>query len=153
MKKIFNRFIYTEKNAGTMVARIMLATVFLPHGSQKLLGLFGGAGFTNTMAFFTSSGMPGIIAFLVIMAESLGAATLLLGLFGRFMAFGIGLVMAGAIIMVHISNGFFMNWFGTQKGEGFEYHLLAIGLALVVMINGSGMFSMDRLIHRFLFKQ
>jgi putative oxidoreductase len=144
VKKIMERFVSTNDDLGVFAARLMLSIVFLPHGSQKLLGLFGGHGFTATMKFFTSSGMPAIFAFLVIMAESLGALALLLGLFGRFMAFGIGLVMLGAIFMVHLPNGFFMNWFGTQKGEGFEYHLLAIGLALLIMINGSGKFSFDR---------
>jgi putative oxidoreductase len=147
MKKAIERFISTDNDVGVCAARLMLSIVFLPHGSQKLLGLFGGQGFIDTMKAFTSSGMPTVIAFLVIMAESLGALALLFGLFGRFMAFSIGLVMLGAIFMVHLPNGFFMNWFGTQKGEGFEYHLLAIGLALVVMINGSGKYSLDRWLH------
>jgi putative oxidoreductase len=152
VKNIIERFISTNDDLGVFVARLMLSIVFLPHGSQKLLGLFGGHGFTATMKFFTSSGMPAIFAFLVIMAESLGALALLFGLFGRFMAFGIGLVMLGAIFMVHLPNGFFMNWFGTQKGEGFEYHLLAIGLALLIMINGSGKYSLDRRLYRLLHK-
>jgi putative oxidoreductase len=152
VKKIIERFISTNDDLGVFAARLMLSIVFLPHGSQKLLGLFGGHGFAATMKSFTSSGMPAIFAFLVIMAESLGALALLFGLFGRFMAFGIGLVMLGAIFLVHLPNGFFMNWFGTQKGEGFEYHLLAIGLALLIMLNGSGKFSLDRLLYGFLHK-
>lgn len=82
--------------------------------------------------------MPVVLAFLIIMGESLGALALLVGFFGRFMAFGIAMIMLGAIFMVHLDNGFFMNWFGTQKGEGFEYHLLALGLAFLIMIKGSG---------------
>jgi putative oxidoreductase len=152
MKQAIERFVYTNDDTGALVARLMLAIVFIPHGSQKLLGLFGGHGFAATMHYFTSTGMPAVLAFLVIMAESLGSVALLLGFFGRFMAFSIGLVMLGAIFMVHLPNGFFMNWFGMQKGEGFEYHLLAIGLALVVMIKGSGKYSLDRLIHGFLNK-
>lgn len=152
MKKAIATFISTQNDFGVFVARIVLSIVFIPHGSQKLLGLFGGNGFGATMEYFTSSGMPAVLAFLVIMAESLGSLALLLGLFGRFMAFGIGMVMLGAIFMVHLQNGFFMNWFGTQKGEGFEYHLLALGLALVIMIKGSGMFSIDRLLHKLLSK-
>jgi putative oxidoreductase len=130
----------------------MLSIVFIPHGSQKLLGLFGGYGFTGTMESFTSNGMPAVLAFLIIMAESLGSLALLFGFFGRFMAFGIFMVMSGAILMVHLHNGFFMNWFGTQKGEGFEFHLLAIGLALVIIIKGSGKFSVDRFLHKLLTK-
>jgi Predicted membrane protein len=150
MKKAIAGFISTPDDIGVFVARVMLSIVFIPHGSQKLLGLFGGYGFTGTMESFASNGMPAVLAFLIIMAESLGSLALLFGFFGRFMAFGIGMVMLGAILMVHLPNGFFMNWFGTQKGEGFEYHLLAIGLALVVMIKGSGAFSVDRLLHKHL---
>jgi putative oxidoreductase len=150
MKNAIASFISTSNDAGVFFARLVLAVVFIPHGLQKLLGLFGGNGFTATMAYFTSTGMPAVFAFLVIMAESLGSLSLLAGLFGRFMAFGIGMVMMGAIFMVHLQNGFFMNWFGNQKGEGIEYHLLALGLALVIMIKGSGKFSLDRLLHKIL---
>jgi putative oxidoreductase len=94
--------------------------------------------------------MPVILAFLIIMGESLGSLALVLGFFGRFMAFGIFMIMMGAIFMVHLSNGFFMNWFGSQKGEGIEYHLLAIGLTLIVMAKGSGKFSLDRVLHKYL---
>jgi putative oxidoreductase len=152
MKKAIERFIHTDADTGAFIARLALAIVFIPHGSQKLLGLFGGEGFMATMARFTSTGMPAALAFLVIMAESLGAIALLMGFIGRFMAFSIGLVMLGAILLVHLQNGFFMNWFGTHKGEGFEYHLLAIGLALVVMVKGSGKYSLDRWINGFLNK-
>ncbi len=150
MKNYILRFISTGDDTGLFIARLFLAVVFIPHGSQKLLGLFGGQGFTATLHFMTSTGLPLIAALLVIFGESLGSLALLFGFFGRFMAFGLFMIMTGAIFMVHLQNGFFMNWFGTQKGEGFEYHLLAIGLALLIMINGSGRFSIDRLLHRFL---
>ena len=150
MKNFIARFISTDDDIGVFVARIMLAVVFIPHGSQKLLGLFGGNGFTASMDYFTSNGMPAVLAFLIIMGESLGSLALLVGFFGRFMAFGIAMIMLGAIFMVHLQNGFFMNWFGTQKGEGFEYHLLALGLAFLLMIKGSGKFSLDRFLHSFL---
>ena len=119
----------------------MLGIVMIPHGAQKLLGIFGGAGFGASMGYFTSTGIPAPVAFLVIMAESLGALALVLGFFGRFMAFGIGLDMLGAILIVHLPHGFFMNWYGAQAGEGFEYHLLAIALSLVIIIGGSGKLS------------
>lgn len=142
---IIKKFIATDKDFAAMIARIFLGLIMLPHGMQKLLGAFGGNGFEATMGFFTGMGMPWIFAFLVIMAESLGALALIFGLVGRFMAFGIFAVMLGATFM-HLDNGFFMNWFGAQSGEGYEYHLLAIGLALVVMIKGSGAASVDCLI-------
>lgn len=147
MKNLLIKLMTTDKDFGATMARIFLGVVMLPHGLQKLLGSFGGNGFDATMGFFTGMGMPWIIAFLVIMAESLGAMALILGLVGRFMAFGIFAVMLGATFM-HLDNGFFMNWFGAQAGEGYEYHLLAIGLALVVMIKGSGAASIDCMLSR-----
>jgi putative oxidoreductase len=150
MRNFIAWFISTRDDYGVFTARVFLAIVFIPHGSQKLLGLVGGNGFAATMDNFMSNGMPAILAFFVIMGESLGAVALMVGLCGRFMALGIAMIMVGAIFIVHLPYGFFMNWFGTQKGEGFEFHLLAIGLAFLVMINGSGKFSIDRLIYKWL---
>lgn len=135
----------TDAGTGALIARLALGAVMLPHGAQKLLGWFGGYGFTGTMGFLTrDAGLPWIVALTVILAESLGSLALLLGLFGRAGALGISAVMIGAVATVHAPNGFFMNWFGNQKGEGFEYHLLALGLAAVVLVRGSGAFSLDR---------
>jgi putative oxidoreductase len=115
-----------------------------PHGAQKLLGWFGGYGFTGTMHFFTATmGVPWVFALLAILAESLGALGLVAGLFTRVAALGIGANMVVAILTVHIHNGFFMNWTGTQAGEGFDYHLLALGIALAVIIKGGGLWSLD----------
>jgi putative oxidoreductase len=117
----------------------------LPHGAQKLLGWFGGYGFQATMGFLTTQvGLPYPIALLVILIESIGAIALVLGLAGRVMAAGVAAVMVGAVATVHLANGFFMNWTGAQAGEGFEFHILAIALALVVMLRGSGAASVDR---------
>jgi len=132
-----------------LVSRIALGAVLLPHGMQKALGLFGGYGFTGTVGFFHSMGMPYVIGILVIMAEFAGSIGVLLGLGTRFMALSIFMTMAGAMIMGgHINNGFFMNWFGMQKGEGIEYFVLMIGLALVLIIGGSGKLSVDNVISK-----
>jgi|TARA_B110001454_G_scaffold132959_1_gene123767 putative oxidoreductase len=121
----------------------------LPHGAQKLFGWFGGFGFTNTMTYFTqTTGLPWIIAFLIVMGESLGSLGLILGFFTRLSALGLICIMVGAIITVHIPNGFFMNWFGKQAGEGFEYHLLVIGMSIPLLISGGGKYSVDALIHK-----
>lgn len=136
----------TDNSIVALIARVALGVVILPHGLQKLLGMFGGGGFSGTVDFFVSQGTPAAIAFLIIICESFGALGLIIGFLSRLAAFGIGLIMLGAIFLVHLPNGFFMNWFGNQKGEGFEYHILAIGLALVVLIKGSGMWSVDGLI-------
>jgi putative oxidoreductase len=136
--------LHTNDDIGLFIARISLGLVILPHGLQKLLGLFGGAGFTGTVDFFVGSGLPSAVAILIIIGESFGALGLILGFLSRLAAFGITLIMLGAIFMVHIQNGFFMNWFGNQAGEGFEYNLLALGLSLVVLIKGGGKWSVDR---------
>ena len=131
------------------IPRVILGCVMLPHGAQKLFGWFGGFGFTNTMTYFTqTAGLPWIIAFLIVMGESLGSLGLILGFFTRLSALGLICIMVGAIITVHIPNGFFMNWFGKQAGEGFEYHLLVIGMSIPLLISGGGKYSVDALIHK-----
>jgi len=136
----------TNSSAGPLIARLALGFVMLPHGTQKVFGWFGGHGFTGTMNFFTGSmHIPALFAFLAITAEFAGSLGLITGLLSRVAAFGVATVMVVAIT-VHSANGFFMNWMGNQKGEGIEYHLLAIGLALVVMIQGAGKASLDGLI-------
>jgi putative oxidoreductase len=131
--------------AVVFILRLTLGLVMLPHGIQKLLGWFGGLGFDGTMGVFTEKmGMPWIIAFLVIIAESFGSLGLLAGFLTRFVAAGLAVIMLGAITMVHLPYGFFMNWFGQQQGEGYEYHLLVIGIAAALMVTGSGRWSVDR---------
>lgn len=135
----------TDDAWSSLVLRVMLGLVMFPHGAQKLFGWFGGNGFSGTMGFFTSQlDIPTVIAFLVIMAESVGAVMLIAGAVTRFAAFGIFCVMVGAIWLVHLPNGFFMNWFGKQAGEGYEYHLLAIAISVALMIAGGGKWSVDR---------
>jgi len=145
MKYLFQ----TNDKFSYWVPRVILGCVMLPHGAQKLFGWFGGFGFTNTMTYFTqTAGLPWIIAFLIVMGESLGSLGLILGFFTRLSALGLICIMVGAIITVHIPNGFFMNWFGKQAGEGFEYHLLVIGMSIPLLISGGGKYSVDMLIHK-----
>ena len=134
----------TNGSAAGLILRLTLAVVMFPHGAQKALGWFGGEGLTPTLQFFTSAGIPPVLAWLVIAAEFLGPLGLAVGLLTRLAALGIAGVMIGAIKMVHWKNGFFMNWSGTQQGEGFEYHLLALGMALALVIMGGGAASVDR---------
>jgi len=138
----------TSDDMGAFVARITLGVVMLPHGLQKLLGLFGGAGFSGTVEFFVSSGIPAFVAILIIIGESFGAIGLIAGFLSRLAALGITVIMLGAIVTVHLQNGFFMNWGGTAAGEGFEFHLLAVGLGLIVLIKGGGIWSVDRAISK-----
>jgi putative oxidoreductase len=125
--------------------RLVMGVIFFAHGAQKALGWFGGYGFSGTMGFFTNMmHIPAPFAFLAICAEFLGGIGLILGALGRIAAFGILCNMLVAVFMVHGQNGLFMNWTGQQKGEGFEYHLLAIAIAVVLIVRGSGTFSVDR---------
>lgn len=144
---MFNKLINTDDDIASLILRVLMGVVFFPHGAQKLLGWFGGHGFSGTMDFFTQTmGIPAVFAFLAIMAESLGAVALITGFQTRIAAFGIGSVMVTAVLMVHLPNGFFMNWFGNQKGEGFEYHILAIAITLALVIKGGGKWSVDKLL-------
>ena len=131
-------------NSLLAVQRALLGAVMLPHGAQKLLGWFGGYGFDGTMKFFTQTlHLPAVLALLIILAESAGALLLLAGLGTRLAAFGISAVMLGAIITTHWQVGFFMNWFGTQSGEGYEFHLLALALGVPLVIAGGGRCALD----------
>ncbi|OGW89930.1 MAG: hypothetical protein A3A73_01960 [Omnitrophica bacterium RIFCSPLOWO2_01_FULL_50_24] len=141
---MFKKFFKTEDDSSSFILRVMLGAVMFPHGAQLLFGWFGGRGFEATMTGFTTSmGLTPLVAFLVIMAESLGALSLILGFMTRLCAFGLGSVMTGAIVLVHWRYGFFMNWSGTQAGNGFEYHLLAIAIAVALVIKGGGRWSVD----------
>jgi putative oxidoreductase len=143
------RLIKTNSDPAATVLRLMLGIVFLPHGAQKMLGMFGGSGFSATMnTFETGMHIPSVFAFLAIAAEFFGAIGLILGFLSRVAAFGIFVNMAVAIYKVHIHNGFFMNWTGKQAGEGFEYHLLVLGMAVAIMIMGAGAFSVDGILYR-----
>lgn len=144
---MLTKLLNTENDYGALIARLALGIVMFPHGAQKVLGWFGGHGFAGTMTFFTETmGIPYLVALLVVLAEFFGSIGLIVGALTRIAALGIGSVMLGAILLVHLPNGFFMNWGGTQAGEGFEYHLLAIGLALALMVRGGGALSIDRII-------
>ena len=143
MKALFQ----TDDGWTGFILRLTLGLVMFPHGAQKLLGWYGGFGFDGTMGFFTQKmGLPWLIAFLIIIGESFGSLALLAGLLTRFTAASLAIIMLGAITMVHLPHGFFMNWFGQQQGEGYEYHLLAIGIAAALLVTGGGKWSVDRAI-------
>jgi putative oxidoreductase len=150
MKALFQ----TENRWSPVILRIMLALVIFPHGAQKLLGWYGGFGYEGTMGFFTQQmGLPSVIAFLIIIGEFFGPLALAAGFMTRFTAVSLATIMAGAIAMVHWPYGFFMNWFGQQAGEGFEYHLLVIGIGLSLLVTGAGKWSVDHAIGKWLTSQ
>jgi putative oxidoreductase len=142
---MFRKLVATDDDVAGLILRVVTGIVFFAHGAQLALGWFGGNGFTATMQFFTQNmHIPTVFAFLAIMAQFLGSLGLIVGLLTRVAAFGIGVVMLVATVMVHLPVGFFMNWFGSQKGEGYEYHLLAIAICIALMIRGGGKASIDR---------
>ena len=141
----------TDSSKTRFLQRLVLGAVLLPHGLQKTVGWFGGFGFDGTMSYFTDTmGIPAPLAVLVILAESLGAIALIAGIGTRVAAFGALATMVGAVLLTHLPNGFFMNWYGAQAGEGFEFHLLAIALALPLVIRGGGAYSLDRVLARWI---
>jgi len=142
---MLQRFFNTEASNTLYMQRVLLGAVMLPHGAQKLLGWFGGYGFDGTMNYFTGTmHIPSALAFLVIASEAFGSLGLLFGLGTRLAAFGAAATMTGAVLTTHLKVGFFMNWFGNQPGEGLEYHLLALALALPLVVRGGGAFALDR---------
>jgi len=139
----------TDANWILTILRVVLGVVIFAHGAQKMLGWFGGYGFSGTMGFFTKSmRIPAPFAFLAICAEFFGGLGLILGLLTRIAAFGIGVNMLVAILMVHRQFGLFANWTGAQKGEGYEFHLLALAIVAAIIVQGAGALSLDQLIYR-----
>ncbi len=138
------RLMGTSNDVSLTTLRVVLGVVFFAHGAQRMLGWFGGDGFQGTMGVLTQTGMPAPVALLIICAQFFGGLGLLVGLLTRIASLGIAGLMIGAIFMVHLQNGFFMNWMGNQKGEGIEFHLLALAMAAVLLLRGAGAFSVDR---------
>jgi putative oxidoreductase len=137
----------TQPDWAGLILRFFLGLIMFPHGAQKLLGWFGGYGFTGTMNFFTGTlKLPWMISFLVIVIEFIAPLGLMAGFATRLWALALLVVMLGAIVTTNARHGFFMNWFGNQAGEGFEYHLLVIGICLAVLLLGGGRYSADHLL-------
>jgi putative oxidoreductase len=144
---MIRKLIATDDDVATTIVRLVLGVIFFAHGAQKMLGWFGGYGFTGTMGFFTGvMHIPAPFAFLAIAAEFFGGLGLIFGFLTRIAAFGISCNMIVAVATVHQHFGFFMNWTGAQKGEGYEYHLLVLAITTFLMIHGAGAASIDRIL-------
>lgn len=145
MKSLFA----TPNDPTLLIARLVLGIVFFVHGSQLVLGWYGGPGFHSSLTMFSGQmHLPAAIAILPILAPFLGGIGLIIGFLSRLSALVIAVDMLVAVLMVHVHVGFFMNWSGTQKGEGYEFHLLAIALCIVIMVKGAGALSVDRALAR-----
>jgi putative oxidoreductase len=136
----------TDTSLAPVFLRVSLGVVIFAHGAQKVLGLFGGPGFSKTIEIFrTQMGFPTWMIVLLMVIEFFGSLGLIFGFLTRLCALCIGTSIAVCAYMNHLQNGFFMNWFGTQKGEGFEYHILVLGIALALIVKGGGFLSFDRI--------
>jgi putative oxidoreductase len=140
---MLRNFLKTNNDVTFTILRLVLGLVFFAHGAQKVLGWFGGFGFSATLAAMTGMGLPKGLVLLIMLIEFVGSLLLIVGAVTRLASAGVIVLMLGAIAMVHSKIGFFMNWYGNQKGEGFEYHLLAIAIAVALLIRGGGAFSVD----------
>lgn len=142
---IFN----TNNDWAGFVLRLTIGLIMFPHGAQKMLGWFGGPGFTKEMEHLTvHMHLPWIVSLLVILIEFFGAISLVIGFASRLWAIAFGVLFIGIILTAHLEHGFFMNWFGNQQGEGYEYHLLVIGLCIALGLTGSGKYATDSLISK-----
>jgi len=147
--RAFLRLIDTRDHWLGPIMRLLLGVVMFAHGAQKLLGWYGGGGFSGTMGFLTGPmGLPAAVAFLVIVGEFFGGLGLIAGFLTRFCAASIGVIMLGAMALVHLPNGLFLNWSGAQAGEGYEYHLLALAVCAGLVLAGGGRWSVDALLAR-----
>lgn len=146
LTNLFSSFVATGDSFAPLFLRVALGVMMFPHGAQKLLGWFGGYGFNGTMGYFTGTvGTPWVVGLLVILGEFFGSLMLVTGLGTRFAAASLVVIMLGAAWQLR-GNGFFMNWFGNQKGEGLEFFLLTVGIGLSLVVLGGGRWSLDRLI-------
>ena len=133
----------TDKSPAQLLIRVALGVVIVPHGAQKVFGWFGGAGYAKTIQAFAGMGFPAWATVALMATETLGAVLLIAGFLTRIWALGIGIAMTICMFMHHVQHGFFMNWFGQQQGEGFEYHILVLGIVLALLVRGGGLLSVD----------
>lgn len=141
---MWRQLVRTDDTILALVLRLALGIVMFPHGAQKLLGWFGGLGFYGYIELFHRLGFSTTVAVLVTIGEFFGGLGLLVGFLSRVAAGSIGVIMVGAVLTVNGQYGFFMNWAGDKAREGFEFHILAVGLAIGILILGGGKWSIDR---------
>jgi len=141
---MFKEFLRTDNSPAQLFIRIALGAVIFPHGAQKVFGWFGGQGIEKTLQAFAAMGFPTWATGCLMVVETLGAVLLILGFITRLWALGVGISISICMYLNHLQHGFFMNWLGVQKGEGFEYHLLVLGICLALLLRGGGMISVDR---------
>src|SRR6266446_7687142 len=147
--QLLNPLFATRPRFTLLLLRLVFGFLSFVHGSQLVFGWFGGYGLGGSIGAFTEKmAIPAFLAYLAVFSQFLGGLALIFGFMTRIAALGIAVDMIVAIFLVHLPNGLFMNWYGNQKGEGYEYHLLAIAIAVTLVIGGGGLLSVDRRIAR-----
>lgn len=145
MKEMY-QLLWTENDHVLLFLRVIAGGIIFPYGMQKLFGWFGnfggGAGIKQSLAQLHAKGIPKALGWLIILGQSLGSVALITGFMGRFAAAANFVIFTGAML-VHLRDGWTLNWLGKKKGEGIEYFILLLSLLLVVAIKGSGAFSFD----------
>lgn len=144
---MFKKIVLTDDSLTGLILRVPLGIDMLYHGLQKAFGWFNGNGFGGTVNYFSTLGISYAETVLVIIIETVCAVMLIAGFLGRINAAFTFIVMIGAMATVHWPHGFSINWLGNQKGEGYELDILMFAMCAVIMINGSGKYSVDRLLY------
>ena len=146
---MIQQLLYTEADYVTCFLRLIAGIIIFPYGMQKLLGWFkdfgGGVGIKASLEKFREKNIPLFFAWLVIIGQSFGSIALIIGFSGRVAAAGNFIIFAGALVN-HLPDGWVMNWTGRKRGEGIEYFIMLLAILLVIIIKGSGAFSIDILL-------
>ena len=139
---MIDSLLQTEADYVCAFLRTVAGIIIWPYGMQKLFGWFDGVGIKGTLEQMAVRKIPKVIAWLVIIGQSFGSIALIAGFLGRIAASGLFIIFTAALI-VHLPDGWTLNWFGNKKGEGIEYFVLLLSLLLVVIVKGSGAMSID----------
>lgn len=144
--EIIDIILQTETDYVFTVIRVVAGIIIFPYGMQKLLGWFddfgGGVGITASLKSFKEKKIPIVLAWMVIIGQSIGSVMLIIGFMGRFAAICNFIIFTGALFN-HLPDGWTMNWSGKKRGEGIEYFILLLTLLLIIALKGSGAYSID----------
>ncbi len=141
-------FTFDQLSVALFLLRIILGVVFFAHGAQKVFGWFGGYGLSGTVGYFKNVvHVPTLLAYLGPFVEFVGGIALLIGVFTKFAALGIFIMMLVATLKVHLPMGFFLSGKGDGKGQGYEFSLTLAVISLVLVLLGGGFYSIDHLIY------
>ena len=136
----------TDHDYVWLFLRMIAGVIIFPYGMQKLFGWFndfgGGVGIKGSLARMRARKVPMALGWLIILGQSFGSVALIFGFMGRVAA-GANLIIFTGALLVHVGDGWTLNWLGKKKGEGIEYFVLLLAVLLVIVVKGSGAVSVD----------